>query len=260
MTGLEIAALIAMVAGTGMQYKATTDAAKKAREEALRSQMRMDQYSQQAEKKALDRAQEYNTDTRQNEQSQIEAGLSAEYMAPVESATAINAGATTTQGNVSNDYTTAKAQSEVNLMKNARTLAGLLAKTTSANRLRSNEAVRMTDTGMDIGRIGNFANREGRIDEYAFEQAGVPDAGMMLGGSLLSNAGSMGLSYGGAGTAGTSQGTGVSATASSSANSGAPIVGTGSGRLGFQPVGRVGLQAKGAGSQFANLYNKSYGS
>jgi hypothetical protein len=241
MTGLEIAAIIAMIGGAGMQYKATNDASKKAREEALRSQMRMDQYSQQAEKKALDRAQEYNTDTRQGEQSEIEAGLNADYLAPVESATAINAGATTTQGNVSNDYTTAKAQSEVNLMKNARTLAGLLAKTTSANRLRGNEAVRMTDTASDIDRLGNFAGREGQIDQHAIQQAGIPDAGMMLGGSLLSGAGSMGLSYGGA-AQGAAGGSGVSAGASTSASAGAPIAGSTSGGLGFKAVGTTGLK------------------
>lgn len=186
--------IIALLAGSYLQYQAQNNASKKATTTAVQNAARMDERSRQAEKKALDRAADYQTDTRQAEQADIEQGLASEYMAPVESAQAINAATTTTQGDVSADYKNAKAASDLNVVKNARQLAGLMAKVNSANRLRGNEAVRMTDTGMDIDRLANFANREGQIGQYAVQQAGRPDSGMMLAGSLLQGAGMLGMS------------------------------------------------------------------
>lgn len=240
MDPITIAALMAMVAGAGMQYKATTDASKKAREQALANAQRQDEYSRQAEKKALDNAQEYSTDKRMEEQAGIEEGLTKEFVAPVESAQQIASQATTTQGDVSNDYKAAKAQSDLNLMKNARQLAGLMSKVTSANRLRNNEAIKMTDTAAGIDRLANFANREGQIGQYAVQQAGIPDAGMMLGGSVLQGLGSVGMAGGFGGAAQKVTGPGVTAASSTSANAAAPIA-TGTG-TGFKTVGTTGLK------------------
>ncbi|CAL62402.1 Hypothetical protein HEAR2269 [Herminiimonas arsenicoxydans] len=200
MTGLEIGALIAMLAGTAIQYKSNTDAAKRAQEQTLRSLANQDGLNRKAEKKALDQAQEFNIDDRKNEQQQIEQQLAQEFIAPVDSAQAINSQVATTQGDVSNDYTNAKTASDLNVMKNARNLAGLMAKTTGAGRLRTNEAVRMADTAAGIDRLGNFARGQAGVDQLAIQNAARPNAGMQLAGGLLSGVGTMGLmgAFGGA--------------------------------------------------------------
>ena len=239
LSGATIAGLIAMAAGSAMQYKASTDAAKRAQEATVRGLANQDQLTRKAEKKALDQAQEFNVDDRKTEQQQIEQQLAQEFIAPVDSAQAINSQTATTQGDVSNDYTSAKAASDLNVMKNARNLAGLMAKTTGAGRLRTNEAVRMADTAADLDRLGSFSRGQAGADQIAIQNAGRPDAELQLAGGLLSAAGSAGM--GGAFGGATAGGTGMSATASTSANSAAPLAASTSGTLGFNGVGRVGL-------------------
>lgn len=196
MTGLEIAALVAMIAGTGLQYKANTDAQKRRTQETLASMARQDDLNRKAEKTAIDASQEYQSDKRTVAQDQIAEQLTEGYIAPVKSANEINASQTTTQGAVSNDYTTAKAKSEVELMKNAEALARLFGKVGSANNLRQNEAIRMGDTAATVGKFGNFAQGQAGADRIAIDNAGTPSAGMQLAGGLLSAAGAYGLASG----------------------------------------------------------------
>jgi hypothetical protein len=190
---IQVAALLAMLAGTAMQYKASTDAAKRARQESLRAMQRQDDFNRQAEKKALDQAQDFSTEKRQDEQSQIEEEMTQEMLAPVESANQINAQTETTQGDVSNDYKAAKVKSEQNLKDNANKLASLMARVNSASRLRGNEAIRMADTAAGIDRLGNFAKGMQGVDNYTVSQAARPDAGLVLGGQMLQGVGMLGL-------------------------------------------------------------------
>lgn len=240
MDPISIAALVAMIAGAGMQYKASTDAAKRAQDEALRGMMRQDEYQRQAEKKALGQAQEFNTDDRAAEQAQIEQQLTQEYIAPAKSATEINSSATTTQGAVSNDYTTAKARSQAEVLKNAESLARLLGKTGAANKLRSNEALRMSDTAAGIDRLGNFSRGMGAVDQYATQQAGRPDAGLMLAGGVLSAAGGYGLASG-AGAASTGASASAPAGTLGSGTTAPITTGIGSGTAGLG-TGMWGMQ------------------
>lgn len=123
-------------------------------------------------------------------------------MAPVSESQAIRAGQQTTQGDVSNDYTTAKAASDLQTVKDAENLARMLGRTTSAGRLRLNEGIRLMDTGQEIGTLGNFSRGQHMADQYAIQGAGQVDPGMMLAGSLLQTAGTAGLMAGGGGVTG----------------------------------------------------------
>lgn len=188
--------VLAMLGGAALQYKAQSDASKRATRETMRSLANQDVLQRNAEKTAMDNVQEFSTDNRQAQQSQIETQLGEAFIKPVENAQQINTAQTTTQGDVSNDYQAAKAQSHLNQMKNARTLAGLMAKTTAAGRLRNNEAIRMGDTAADIDRLANFSRGQAGADQIAIQAAARPDAGMQIAGSLLSAAGGYGLAGG----------------------------------------------------------------
>jgi hypothetical protein len=232
-----------MIGGTAVQYKAGEDARKRAKEETLRSLANQRDFQQKAEKKALGQAEEFNTDRRMTDQQAIETQLNDEFIKPVESAQQINSAVATTQGDVSGDYTRAKAQSDLNLMKNARTLAGLMAKTTAAGRLRTNEAIRMADTAAGIDRLGSFSRGQAGADQLAIQDAARPDAGMQLIGGLLQAGGGAYLASGaGAAKGVTGGGTGVGATASTAGTTAAPIAGSTTGGVGFSGVGRTGLR------------------
>ena len=227
MTGLEIGALIAAIVGAGVQYKAQTDAAERQQREIAASLLRQDEYSRKAEKKALDTAQTYAPDKRMAEQDQLAAQIEQSLIQPVAESQAIRNQQTTTQGDVSQDYTAAKARSELETMKQAEGLARLLGKTTSAGRLRLNEGVRLMDAGMDVDRLGNFARGQYGADQIAIQQAGNPNAGQMFLGSVLQGLGSAGMAYGG--SMGTAAGAGSAAAAGGNAAQGLKLGSTGIG-------------------------------
>lgn len=195
-SGATIASLIAMAASAAMQYKASTDAAKRSTAQTQLALQRQTDLQRQAEAKALGQAEEFAAPERADAQQTIEQELTDEFIKPVENSAEMNAKATTTQGNVSDDYTTAKATSTVNLAKNARMLAGLLGKTTAAGRLRQNEAIDMANTAAGIDRLGSFSRGQAGADQIAIQAAGQPNAGLQLAGGLLGAVGSYGLSGG----------------------------------------------------------------
>ena len=227
MDPFSIAALVAAVVGAGVQYKAQTDAAERQQREIAASLLKQDEYSRKAEKKALDTAQTYSTDKRMAEQDQLATEIEQSLIQPVAESQAIRNQQTTTQGDVSQDYTAAKARSELETMKQAEGLARLLGKTSSANRLRLNEGVRLMDAGMDVDRLGNFARGQYGADQIAIQQAGNPNAGQMFLGSVLQGLGSAGMAYGG--SMGTAAGAGSAAAAGGNAGQGLKLGSTGIG-------------------------------
>lgn len=197
MTGLEIAALVAAITGAGMQYKASSDAQDRQRKQIALSLSNQDKLNQQAEKKALDRAAEYETPKRQGEQAQLEEEITNRLATPVSESQAIRSQQQTTQGNVSKDYEATKAARDVQSVKDMEVLARLLGKTTSASRLRMNEGIRLMDTGQELGMLGGFSRGQAGADQIAIDHAGQLDPTKMFVGSLLQTAGTAGLSAGG---------------------------------------------------------------
>ena len=233
MDPFSIAALIAAIAGAGIQYKAQQDASKRQSEEVERSLAAQRDLQMQAEQKALKTAQTYETPKRQQEQQEIAQEIEQSLMTPVSESQAIRNQQTTTQGDVSQDYTTAKAWAELETMKQAEGLARLLGKTTSAGRLRMREGIRLMDAGMDVDRLNNFSRGQHGADQIAIQQAGQVNPGQMFLGSVLQGLGAAGMAYAG--------------SAGAAAKAGAANAGTGlkAGTTGVglrPPTGGVGLK------------------
>lgn len=198
-SGTTMAAIAAMIASAAIQYKASSDAQERQQKEIQRSLAAQELLQREAETKALTTAKTYDPKDRIAEQAAIENAISTELLAPVSESQQIRAQQQTTQGNVSDDYTTAKAKSDVNALKSAESLARLLGKTTSSNRLRMNEGIRLMDTGQSIDQLNSFSRGQQGADRIAIQQAGNIDPGMVFAGQLLGAAGSAGLAYGGSG-------------------------------------------------------------
>ncbi len=191
-----IASLVASVAGAAVQYKAASDAAERQNREIRQSLENQRRLQMEAEQKTLGKAREFAPEDRQAAQQQIAEQITQELIAPVSESQTIRAQQQTTQGNVSDDYTTAKAKSDLNALKAAEGLARLLGKTTSANRLRMNEGIGLMDAGMAIDQLGGFSRGQSSADDIAINLAGRPDAGMQFAGSLLQSAGAAGMMSG----------------------------------------------------------------
>lgn len=196
MDPITIASLIAMVAGAGVQYKASQDAQERQQREIAASLAAQRDLQMQAEKKAMGAAKEFETPKRTAEQQQIATDIEQQLIKPVSESQAIRAEQSTTQGNVSDEYTTAKAKSELETVRQAEQLARLLGKTTSAGRLRMNEGIRLMDTGQEIDQLGSFSRGRAGADNIAIQQAGQVSPGSVLAGQLLMAAGSAGLMKG----------------------------------------------------------------
>lgn len=191
---------IAMVAGAAMQYQSQQSAAKRAASESLAAMRRQQAYQREAEQTALDRAQDYKTENRQEEQQAITDNMEHEYLAPTMSAQSINANAATTQGNVSGDYSAAKAKSDMNVENLAKTFANLMAKTNSAKQLRLNEGYKNADAASMIGRLQNFSQGQSAVDQMKIQDAANSGSTGRFLGDVLQSIGSYGM-LSGAGSA-----------------------------------------------------------
>jgi hypothetical protein len=190
-------AIAAMIAGAYTQQRAQQMARDRQRDEIQRSLERQKQFQMEAEKKAMDTAQEFDTTNRAQQQGEIEQQVTQDLIAPVSESQAIRAQEQTTQGNVSGDYKTAKAAADLETMKRAEQLARLLGKTTASRRLRMGEGVKLMNAAQAVDQLGNFSRGQRAADEIGIAEAGNPNGNMMMMGSLLQAGGSAALMGGG---------------------------------------------------------------
>jgi hypothetical protein len=210
--GPEIIALMIALAGAAVQYKASSDAQSRQKDEIGRAQASQRALQLQAEQKALGAASKFATPDRVKEQDQIAEQITADLIVPVSENQTLRAAGQGAQGDVSGDYKTAKAASDLNAIKSAEALARMMGKTSSSQRLRMNEGIRLMDTGQQIGTLGSFSRGQAGADNIAIGQAGQIDPGMQFAGSALQSIGSAGMAYGGAGSGSLASATGDAGT------------------------------------------------
>ena len=191
---LAIAGLIASLAGTAISYNSQQQAAKRANQASLDAMRRQQEYQRQAEQTALERANDYKTENRQEKQEAIRQELEQEYSAPALAAQEIYANAATTQGDVSGDYKTYKAQSDENVENLAKTFANLMARTNAAKQLRLHEGYKNADAASTIGRLQNFSQGQNVVDQMKIQDAANSGAGMSALGGLMSSLGTAAMS------------------------------------------------------------------
>jgi membrane protein involved in colicin uptake len=187
---------IASLASAAMQYQSSVSASRRAAEETRRSLENQRRFQMEAEKTALDNAEQFRDESRVEKQGEIQQKLEEEFAAPAVAAQQINQNAATTQGSVSGDYLAAKAASNANQMKQARNFAKLFAQTGAARKLRLNESFGMADAAANIGRLQSFSQGQANADAIAIREAAQPSAGMSLASGVLGALGSAGMVYG----------------------------------------------------------------
>lgn len=221
------AAIAALVASAALQQINSSMSASRQNKAAQEAMKRQRDYQMQAEKIAMDNVNDYQQDTRTENQEKIADELTENYYKPVEAAQTANALNATTQGNVSQDYQQAKSSADTFQQKTAQELARLLGRQNSAYRLRQNEAIKMAGNANDIARLNNFAKGRMNVDEYAIQAAGQPNPFLQLGSQILGMYGASALGGAGAGAAGTTGATGAAAAGGMSGISAGEIIGRG---------------------------------
>lgn len=209
MEPLSIAALVAMVAGAAYQRQASIEAQDRQQQAIINGLNAQEELQKKAEKVALDKAKEFDPNERIKNQAQLEEQISSELIAPVSESQKIRSENAGVQGNVSDDYNTAKAKADLNTLKTAESMARLLGKTTSSNRLRMNEGIGLMDAGQSIDQLNSFSRGQQGADNIAIQRAGLTDPNKVFAGQLLQSIGSAALMYRPTpGTGGVATGTG----------------------------------------------------
>lgn len=183
-------AILALVASAALEQINSNVSSNRQNREIQNAMRRQREYQQQAEKVAMDNANDFQQDTRADKQNEIKQQLTEQYYKPVEATQTTNASNATVQGNVSSDYQQAKAASDANQLKEAKDFAGLYGQQESAYRLRQNEGMKMNANANEIARLNNFANGRYNVDQYAIQQAGKPNAALSFGSQVLGMIGS----------------------------------------------------------------------
>lgn len=200
MTGFEIAALVAMIAGGAMQHKAQTDAMKRQREQAVMAQQRQLAAQNEATAAASRRAAEFDPNARKQQQDQIAQELTGQLTEQVNkpqiTAQGVQVGTTLPAGQGGQDYLTSKAKEEAKTRASLHALASLMGRVGSASELRQREAIGIGDTAGEIGRIQSGAENIFGIDQVGIGAAGQPSLGMQLAGAALSAGGQYGMARG----------------------------------------------------------------
>lgn len=209
MDPLTIGSIIAAIGGAFLQNQAQQQAASRQQEAIRAENERQRQFQMQAEQAALNRVEDYQPEQRQDRQKQIEQQVTDTLIQPVQEAMPAMQDQAAVQGNVSSDYTTARAKSQSEQMNAANELARIMGKITGAGRLRQDEALKMMQTGQNIDMLKSFAAGSQQAGGIEAQAAGVPDGGMTLAGGLLQTLGSVGLAKGLSGAGGAAKAGGV---------------------------------------------------
>lgn len=184
---------IALLMSAAINMYGQNRAANKQEDAIRQAQMRQLSMQDQATDSVMKRVQEFDPNTRNQDQQTIAKDLSSQYenagSQPI-TAQGVEVGKTISGGGT--DYLAAKAKEQAKTAESLRNLAQLMGRTGSASQLRQNEAVRFGDTAGEIGRIQTGANNMAGIDQLKIAQAGRQSLGSQVLASALAAYGASG--------------------------------------------------------------------
>ena len=183
-----------MAAGQVVSSSAQEDAADRQQAAINASLEQQDQYSKQAESKALENADQYDAKNRlvKFEEAQTKAGdsLAQQLVQSREAAPATSQPA----GRLSQAFLTGDASAKADQLDKSIGMARLMGKMRGANDMLTDEGYQNADYASQLGIIGRNANGSARAAQPGINAAGQVDSGASLAGGLLSSVGGSVLS------------------------------------------------------------------
>lgn len=213
------AALVA--AGTAANAYGTSKANRQANSVLLDALKQSKENGDDVTKKIMEALPEYETDNRLKQQEALSDQTKQAISQPVENVQLNTATKGGTQGDVSSDYTTARARANAQTLEDVRNLAQMMGAVTSAQRLRQNEGFRLADLQNEINLMNSFNNGNQRVAQLRAQAKAEGQQGWKLGGQIASALGSAismgaGLAASAPSAAATATETGLGATSAAS--------------------------------------------
>ena len=166
-----IIGLIASIVGAGIQMYSSYQANKDAQDIINRAQ----EQNSEDHKKLIDNINaettNYAAEKRKEQQDALASELESGFKTPVSESQAVRAQQQTTQGDVSDDYSRAKAQSDERTQNTINTLANLMGRVKSSNRLRMNEGIRLADMASENDWLSSNAQYRTKAAEISAQDA-----------------------------------------------------------------------------------------
>lgn len=182
------AALVA--AGTAANAYGTSKANRQANSVLLDALKQSKENGDDVTKKIMEALPEYETDNRLKQQEALSDQTKQAISQPVENVQLNTATKGGTQGDVSSDYTTARARANAQTLEDVRNLAQMMGAVTSAQRLRQNEGFRLADLQNEINLMNSFNNGNQRVAQLRAQAKAEGQQGWKLGGQIASALGS----------------------------------------------------------------------
>ena len=202
MTGLEIAAIIAMVAGTAMQQYSQYSANKAAQKQLNQAMYQLDKDGKKITDVIDESAQDFEHDKRAAQQQELAQKVSDEIKGNVAESQALRNESQSVQGNVSNDYLTAREAANDKTMAASNAFADLVGKIRSAAQLRQIEGIGLMKTGQKVDQYARDARGNWQVGQARVNDALHSKDGLMAAGQIVSALGAaMGMGAGFAGNA-----------------------------------------------------------
>ena len=232
---LIIAGIAAMVAGAAAQQYGAAQQSRKASNLANQALLMQRRQTDEAQKKVMDVAQQYDTDTTNKQLADTAEQLSDQYAAPVSEEQKIRASQQGTSGYLSNDYKNAKASSDESDLSYVKNLASLMGNVNASGRLRMNQGFNLARAAQDITQANKFNAMDNATNIADIQATANASNGWQTGGGILQGLGTVLATYGAGSALMAPAAAGSTAAGSSAAASGFGLSsaagGTGVGRL-----------------------------
>lgn len=246
----------AAIAGTVANYQGQEKQARKANRILENSLIASKAETDKSAGELMDVINNYQTDNRQQKQSELQDQAYERIVAPVNESQINRASEQGSTGNVSEDYEKAKSEADAknltDLIADARRKAAVV----SSQRLRQNEAYKLGDTAAAINQRTLNNNSNLKVANIQAQEVANKKNGLQIGGQIASLLGQAMMMYGaGSALAGGASGAGAAAGSGYGLTMPAASAATGSGMTGTLGMGGTLGSTAGAGTLGSGLGN-----
>lgn len=193
---LLIAGIAAMVTGAAAQQYGASLQNKKANAVAQQALLQQSRQREDIQKKVLDAASQYEVPKTEQVLQETADELSQRYAQPVSEAQGIRASQQGTTGDVSDDYSVAKAKSDAEGLQYVQNLANLMGKVNASSRMRMNQGFNLAKVSQDIAQANKFNAMDNNLALMNVQAKANGTNGWNTGGGILQGLGSVLATYG----------------------------------------------------------------
>lgn len=188
-TGYEIAALAVAAAGTKMQMDAQADSEERQQRAMANALETQDNFSRQAEQKALANSDEYDPTKRVERFEEARQAAGDSLAKQLTQAREASPSISQAKGRLSKEFEAASAKADADQYQQSADMARLFGNMRGSQDMLTREGYTNADYAAQLGQIGRAAQGAYQAAQPGISAAGRPNSGAMLAGGLMQGSG-----------------------------------------------------------------------